>query len=76
MKDGAANGFRIFAIRRNSLFQKLGLKNNDVVQRVNGMELNDPARAMGLLDELKGENRLTIDVLRGKEPRTLTYEIR
>jgi general secretion pathway protein C len=76
MKDGTANGFRIFAIRRNSLFQKLGLKNNDVVQRVNGMELNDPARAMGLLDELKGENRLTIDVLRGKEPRTLTYEIR
>ncbi|HAC80399.1 MAG: type II secretion system protein GspC [Candidatus Binatia bacterium] len=76
MKDGAANGFRIFAIRRNSLFQKLGLKNNDVVQRVNGMDLNDPARAMGLLEDLKGENRLTIDVLRGKEPRTLTYEIR
>jgi general secretion pathway protein C len=76
MKDGAANGFRIFAIRRNSLFQKLGLKNNDVVQRVNGMDLNDPARAMGLLEDLKGETRLTIDVLRGKEPRTLTYEIR
>ena len=76
MKDGAANGFRIFAIRRNSLFQKLGLKNNDVVQRVNGLDLNDPARAMGLLEDLKGENRLTIDVLRGKEPRTLTYEIR
>ena len=76
MKDGVANGFRIFAIRRNSLFQKLGLKNNDVVQRVNGMDLNDPARALGLLEDIKGENRLTLDVLRGNEPRTLTYEIR
>lgn len=76
MKDGAADGFRVFAIRRNSLFQKLGLKNNDVVQRVNGMDLNNPARAMGLLEELKGETRLTVDVMRGGEPRTLTYEIR
>lgn len=76
MTDGVANGFRIFAIRRNSLFQKLGLKNNDVVQRVNGMDLNDPARALGLLEEMKGENQLSVDVLRGGEPRTLTYEIR
>lgn len=76
MKDGAADGFRVFAIRRNSLFQKLGLKNNDVVQRVNGMDLNNPARAMGLLEELKGETRLTVDVMRNGEPRTLTYEIR
>lgn len=76
MKDGAADGFRVFAIRRNSLFQKLGLKNNDVVQRVNGMDLNNPARAMGLLEELKGETRLTVDVMRDGEPRTLTYEIR
>jgi general secretion pathway protein C len=76
MENGIANGFRVFAIRRNSLFQKLGLKNNDVVQRVNGMDLNDPARALGLLEELKGENQLNVDVLRGGEPRTLTYEIR
>ncbi|MFP6662947.1 MAG: type II secretion system protein GspC [Deltaproteobacteria bacterium] len=76
MTDGVADGFRIFAIRRNSLFQKLGLKNNDVVQRVNGMDLNDPARALGLLEELKGESQLSVDVLRGGEPRTLTYEIR
>ena len=40
------------------------------------MDLNNPARAMGLLEELKGETRLTVDVMRNGEPRTLTYEIR
>ncbi|MDG2303775.1 MAG: type II secretion system protein GspC [Candidatus Binatia bacterium] len=76
MKDGNTQGFRVFAIRRGSLFQQLGLRNNDVVQRINGTELTDPTRAMGLFGELKGENRLTVDVLRGGEPRTLSYEIR
>lgn len=76
MKDGQTQGFRVFAIRRGSLFQQLGLRNNDVVQRINGMELTDPTRAMGLFEELKGENRLSVDVLRGGEPRTLSYEIR
>lgn len=76
MKDGNTQGFRVFAIRRGSLFQQLGLRNNDVVQRINGMELTDPTRAMGLFEQLKGETRLSVDVLRGGEPRTLSYEIR
>ena len=76
MKDGRTEGFRVFAIRRGSLFEQLGLLNNDVVQRINGVELTDPTRAMGLFEELKGETRLSVDVLRGGEPRTLSYEIR
>jgi general secretion pathway protein C len=76
MQDGKTNGFRLFAIRPNSLFQKIGLQNNDVVQRVNGIELTDPARAMTLFQELQGERRLNVDVIRGGETRTLSYEIR
>lgn len=76
LRDGRTDGFRIFAIRRGSIFQRIGLRNNDVVRRINGVELNDPARAMGLLQELQGATRLEVDVLRGGEPRTLSYEIR
>ena len=76
LKDGKTEGFRLFAIRRDSIFDRIGLENNDVVQRVNGVELTDPARAMGLLQQLQGESRLTVDVLRGGAPRTLSYEIR
>ncbi len=76
VEEGATTGFRVFAIRRGSLFDKLGLSNNDVVQRVNGIGIDDPARAMGLFQELQDESVLTVDVLRGGRPRTLRYEIR
>ena len=73
---GKTNGFKVFAIKRGSLFQKIGLENNDVVERVNGVDLNDPTRAMSLFQELQGQSRLTVDIQRGGESRTLTYEIR
>jgi hypothetical protein len=31
---------------------------------------------MALFQELQGQTRLTVDIVRGGEPRTLTYEIR
>jgi general secretion pathway protein C len=76
MQDGKANGFRLFAIRGGSLFQKIGLQNNDIVQRINGIEINDPGKAMSLFQDLQGETRLSVDVVRGGENRTLSYEIR
>ena len=76
MQDGKTNGFRLFAIRSGSLFQKIGLQNNDVVQRINGIEINDPGKAMSLFQDLQGESKLSVDVVRGGENRTLSYEIR
>jgi general secretion pathway protein C len=76
MQDGKTNGFRLFAIRSGSLFQKIGLQNNDVVQRINGIEITDPGRAMSLFQDLQGESRINVDVIRGGETRTLSYEIR
>lgn len=76
MDAGRTTGFKVFAIKPGSLFQRMGIENNDVVQRVNGIELNDPTRAMALLQELQGQTRLAVDVVRGGETRTLTYEIR
>jgi general secretion pathway protein C len=75
-QDGKAAGFRLFAIKQDSVFEKLGLKNGDVVSRINGNDLTDPARAMSLIQELRSEGRITVDVNRNRQPTTLTYEIR
>jgi general secretion pathway protein C len=75
-QDGKAAGFRLFAIRRDSIFDKIGLKNGDIINKVNGNELTDPARAMALIQELRNEGRVSVDVTRNREPTTLNYEIR
>ena len=52
-EGGQSIGFRLFAIRRGSLFDKIGLKNGDIITSINGTEMTDPGRAMGLMQELR-----------------------
>lgn len=76
MKDGESLGFRVFNIRPRSIFERMGLKNGDVIQNVNGSELRDPQKALGLLDSIASSDEIRIDLLRNQQPSTLTYIIR
>jgi general secretion pathway protein C len=71
-----AQGFRLFAIKAGSVFDRMGLKNGDIVQRVNGVELTDPTTALSLLQDLQGQTRIQVDLVRNNQPTTLTYEVR
>jgi general secretion pathway protein C len=75
-EGGKSVGFRLFAIRQNSLFDKIGLKNGDIIQRVNGGELSDPAKALALFQQLRSEREINVDIVRNKEPKTLSYQFR
>jgi len=74
-KDGVPQGFRLFSIKANSLIDRLGVKNGDIVQRVNGVEISDPSTAFSLLQDVQGQSRVQIDVMRNHQPVTLSYEI-
>ena len=76
LKDGKSVGFRVFNIRAGSLFERMGLKNGDIIQAVNGSDLDDPSRALALLDEVQTSDEIRIDLLRDDHPNTLTYSIR
>jgi general secretion pathway protein C len=76
LRDGRPAGFRLFQIRADSLFTRLGLQDGDVVQRVNGRAIADPAALLGFLARLKTEPRVALDIVRGDAPRTLVYELR
>lgn len=75
-EGGRSTGFRLFAIRTGSLFDKIGLKNGDIIQRVNGSDMNDPSKALELLQALRNEQHLTVDVIRNRQPQTLSYQFR
>jgi general secretion pathway protein C len=74
-EGGRATGFRLFAIRQNSIFDNIGLRNGDIIQSINGTELNDPSRALALLQDLRSARQLNVTVLRNRETVNLQYNI-
>jgi len=76
VREGRPAGFRLFQIRDDSLFAKLGLQNGDVVERVNGAQIADPTALLGFLQRLRTEPRVALDIVRGDAPRTLVYDLR
>jgi general secretion pathway protein C len=74
-EGGQSIGFRLFAIRRGSLFDRIGLKNGDIIRSINGNEMTDPSKAMGLLSQLRDSNNLDVEITRNQQPQKLTYSI-
>jgi general secretion pathway protein C len=75
-QNGKTVGFRVFAIKPGSVFEKVGLQNGDVIQRVNGVELTDPTKAISLFTELQNEGHIAVDLQRNKQTKSFSYEIR
>ena len=73
--DGEFDGYRLSAIRRNTLADQLGIKNGDIIHSVNGQPLNSVQNAMGAYQGLQSESELTFEVTRRGQPVTLKYRI-
>jgi len=67
-KNGVANGFKLFSIQPGSLYAGIGVENGDVIQRINGYEINSPDRALELLQKLRESSHVTLDFERGGQP--------
>ena len=76
LKGGKVKGYKIFAIRPKSLYAKMGLKNGDVIERINGLEISSPEQALELFQQLKSESYFQIDLIRRGRKETITYTIR
>lgn len=75
-KDGQAVGLRLFAIKSGSLFDKIGLKNGDILKSINENSLADFTQAIKLFEKLKAERSLKVHLERNKEEKTFNYAIR
>jgi general secretion pathway protein C len=76
LQEGKTVGFRISEIVPGSIYEKIGLLNGDVIQRVNAEEVSDPGKFFQMYQGLKDERQITIDLLRNGQPQTLNYDIR
>ncbi len=74
-KSGAANGFKLFSVRKGSIFNKIGLKNRDVVQRINGVNLDSAEKGLELFQALRNETSFEVDILRNSRKTTLRFNV-
>ncbi len=74
-EKGKTVGFKISEIVPGSIYEKIGLQNGDIIQRVNSQDVDDPSKFFQLYQGLKNERSISIDLLRGGQPQTMTYEI-
>lgn len=75
-KNGEAVGLRIFAIRPDSLYAKIGLRNGDVLLNINGKQLGDLTEAIKLFEVMKSENSFTVLLERNRESKEFSYQVR
>ena len=74
--DGEVDGYRLSGIRRSSLFDKLGIKNGDIVHTVNGRELNSTSSALDAYQSLQNERNFSFEITRRNKRQSMEYEIR
>ncbi len=74
--NGVTEGFKIVAIKPDSIYKQLGIQNGDVIQRVNGSEINSIESSLSLFQTLRSESNFTIDLKRRGEKVTYSYEVK
>ncbi|MFZ5445311.1 MAG: type II secretion system protein GspC [Myxococcota bacterium] len=75
-KDGVAQGFKLFSIRPDSIYSKIGIQNGDVIKRINGFDLNSPEKALEIYSKLKESSRIDIEVERNGASVRKTYNVK
>ena len=75
-KDGQAVGFKLFSIRPNSIYSKIGVQNGDVIRRINGFDLNSPEKALEVYSKMKDASRIEIEIERNGAPIRKSYNVR
>jgi len=74
-QDGKVSGMKILSVKPGSVFAKLGLKRGDILNRINGVEL-DVRKGFEIFSQLKDQKNLSLDLVRGGSNQTVEYEIR
>ena len=74
-ESGNTNGFKLFSIQAGSIYEKIGLANQDVVQRINGVDLNSAEKGLELFQALRNEKSFNVDIMRGNQKTTLRFNI-
>ncbi len=74
--NGKIKGFQISEIEAGSIYEKVGIQNNDVVTKINDAPLNDMSKTIALLNTLRDDQQVTFEVERGGQKKTYYLKVK
>lgn len=76
IQNGKQEGFKMLEVKPGGLYESLGLKNGDILLRVNDLEISNPEVAIQAMTALKGMNRVNLDIMRDGAKLSMSYDIK
>ena len=76
MVQGKQEGFTLREVRKNGLYDSLGMQNGDVLLRVNNFNISSPETALQAFTALKGMDKVQLDIVRNNNRMTMNYQIK
>ena len=64
IRDGEIVGFMLDELDKDSIYQKAGIRNEDVITEINGSALNDVTSTIKQLHKLKGATEINFTIMR------------
>lgn len=75
-ESGKINGFKINNILSQSVFNKLGLKKNDIIKSVNGIKIKSYMDAFKIYNNIDTIKTINIGIIRDNKNMELKYEVK
>ncbi len=69
-RGGESSGVMIYSIKRDSVAKRLGLRNGDIIQAVNDVDVEDP---QDFENSISDNSDMTISILRRGKPKKLIF---
>lgn len=74
--EGKADGLAITHIKAGSIFARLGLKNGDIVQGIDGRDIKSPEDVLEMYKKLTLGSEVAIEIKRNGEQKIINYSFR
>ncbi len=74
-ENGKPAGFRIRHLKEGNDFEKMGIKNEDIIKRVNGIDVNDLSSVVKAVYQLSGDTNFTVEMERDGQKQMQNYQL-
>ncbi len=76
IKNGQIQGFRLINISPSSFFRTIGIRNGDIIKKINGISVSNPESIFKILGDIQNETYFEIEIERAGKSKVFKYYVR